>query len=366
MEDLEKRYIFNSVFPSIVLSFYNYFLLKAMWALIGSPNNNIIILISLGVCVLTLISSYIELYNSNKFTRSIMVVLESWKWPSLIFLFIMIILYLISYFVIIPKIITISIYLVVFLIGFYAYYNAHKIKVIEYELEIENLKEELNIIHISDIHYGTYRNQGLLKKIVEKINYLADKGAQLVIISGDLADGSTSIGKEDFNEFKNIKIPVIFTPGNHDYYPGIEKVYSACENAGIYILNNNYCTFKDLSIYGLNYSFTNPQKSFNQFNINPETNNIMVYHAPDHWKDFIKYGFDIQLSGHTHGGQFYPANLWVGKFFPFCKGLFINNQGDKTSYLSVSTGVGTMGPPLRLGTNSEMVLLKLIPKKIKP
>lgn len=61
--------------------------------------------------------------------------------------------------------------------------------------------------------------------------------------------------------------------------------------------------------------------------------------------------------------QFYPANLWVGKFFPFCKGLFINNQGDKTSYLSVSTGVGTMGPPLRLGTNSEMVLLKTYTKK---
>lgn len=179
----------------------------------------------------------------------------------------MIILYLISYFVIIPKIITISIYLVVFLIGFYAYYNAHKIKVIRIWIRNWKLKEELNIIHISDIHYGTYRNQGLLKKIVEKRPiYLADKGAQLVIISGDLADGSTSIGKDDFNEFKNIKIPVIFTPGNHDYYPGIEKVYSACENAGIYILNNNYCTFKDLTIYGLNYSFTNPQNSFNQFN----------------------------------------------------------------------------------------------------
>ncbi|MBX7075956.1 MAG: metallophosphoesterase [Methanobacteriaceae archaeon] len=363
MDSLMQRYFSMTMFPTIILMFYNYFLINAMWGLISTPNTNITMFIAVLICVLTLISSYIELYHSNSVTRSIMVVLESWKWPSLIYLFVLIVLYLLSKVVIMPEIVTISIYVIVLLVGFYTYYKAHHVVVNGYDLELENLSEEIDIIHLSDVHYGTFRNQGLLNQVVNKINKLADQGAELAIISGDLADGSTCINKEDFQVFKNVKIPIIFTPGNHDYYPGIENVLKAAEEGGITLLDNNYCTYKDLNIVGLSYSFSDIETlDLNKLEIDANENNIIVYHIPEKWDYFTSLGFDLQLSGHTHGGQFYPANLWVSRFFPLDKGLFTNNDFGKTSYLSVSTGVGTMGPPLRWGTDAELVLLKLKPK----
>jgi predicted MPP superfamily phosphohydrolase len=363
MDTLKRRYFSMVLFPTILLMFYNYYLLNGMWGLISQPNTIITMGISVLICVLTLISAYVELYNSNIITRSLMVLLESWKWPSLIYLFVVLALYIISNFVTMPKIIIISIYVAVILVGFYAYYKAHHLTVNNHDLELENLKEEIDIIHISDVHYGTFRNQGLLKQLVEKINKLANQGAELVLISGDLADGSTCIHEDDFQTFKKSKIPIIFTPGNHDYYPGIENVLKASENADIKLLDNNYLTYKDLNIFGLSYSFSEIDSlDFDKLDICSDENNIIIYHIPKKWDYFASLGFDLQLSGHTHGGQFYPANLWVSKFFPFCKGLFVNEDFDKTSNLSVSTGVGTMGPPLRWGTDAELVLLKLKPK----
>ena len=111
-----------------------------------------------------------------------------------------------------------------------------KIKLNEKVLKLDNLSQEVTIAHLSDVHFGSVRHKQIIRQISDKLNQL--EGCDLAIISGDLADGSSIVEVDDFMEFKNVKMPIIFTPGNHDFYPGIDNVIAACKHAGIIILDN--------------------------------------------------------------------------------------------------------------------------------
>jgi len=161
-----------------------------------------------------------------------------------------------------------------------------------------------------------------------------------------------------------VDIPIIFTSGNHDYYPGLENVHKACKNAEIIILENEGMDYYDLNIYGLSFSFgdipmptAEELKSF----IKEDKINIVNYHIPNGWNELSNIGFDLQLSGHTHGGQFYPVTSLGNYIYEgHNMGLFEKTlKNNKRRYLHVTTGVGSMDIPMRWGTNSEIVLLKL-------
>ena len=111
-----------------------------------------------------------------------------------------------------------------------------------------SLDEEINIAHMSDVHFGIVRHKELINDIASKLKEL-ENTCDVAIISGDLADGSSVVEEDDFASLKDVKMPIIFTPGNHDFYIGIENVIKAAKKAGIivevtgqgkgkYILNN--------------------------------------------------------------------------------------------------------------------------------
>ena len=152
-------------------------------------------------------------------------------------------------------------------------------------------------------------------------------------------------------------MPIIFTPGNHDFYPGIKNVIEACENAGIIVLDNDSIELNGLNIFGLTFSFGDREvPQIDESLIRDDMVNIINYHVPYKWKEFSELGFDIQLSGHTHGGQFYPVVWFANRMFEYNIGLFKNDLG---KYIHVTTGVGSMDTPMRWGTDSEIVVLKL-------
>jgi predicted MPP superfamily phosphohydrolase len=249
--------------------------------------------------------------------------------------------------------------IVVPLIAIYGYFKANKIKVVEHELYFNDLKEDISLVHFSDVHIGSIRGEKLLKNIAETVNSLC---ADVAVISGDLADGSTPIVVDDFIPLKDIKIPVIFTPGNHDHYPGLANVIKAAEKADLKVLLNEKIEFKGVSIYGfLIHSRLKPgvsiENSVDFLNMNYEEFNIVVNHYPTNWDEFREMGVDIQLSGHTHGGQFYPVTFLIKSMFKYVRGVYKEKEENK--YLIVSDGVGTYQAPIRWGTNSEIVLLKL-------
>lgn len=351
-----RRVIFSS--PLIII--FEFFLMKYLFLLFGGLDDSYLILLTLLFAVLHICPMLFEEKKSRFITRMLDEISGIWLWMSLFFAMDLLIIYLAGSFLKIPFLAIVLLVALVPLIAIYSYYKAHKLVVNEKTIYLDNLNEDINILHLSDVHFGAIRHKKIIKDIRDKLNELSDI-CDLVIISGDLADGSSTVEEDDFLAFKDIGIPIIFTAGNHDFYPGIENVYKACKKAGIIILDNEGMEFKDLNIFGLTFSFgeieTVGANELLEF-IREDKINIINFHAPQNWEDFSKLGFDIQLSGHTHGGQFYPI-VWIGDRIWYNRGLFKGKFATKDKYLHVTTGVGSMDYPFRWGTDSELVILKL-------
>lgn len=342
---------------SFITPFYmlfEFFLLKYICLLFGEVDDIHLLIITVILGLIHFLPMFFEAHKSRRFTRALTVFNGVWMWASVMFFFDLIVIYLIGSFITLPSTAIISLLAIVPILGIYNYWKAHKIVINERTLIFNNLKRDINIAHLSDVHFGSVCHKKTIINLKDKLNEL---DCELVIISGDLADGSSVVEENDFIALKDVKIPVIFTPGNHDYYPGIEDVILACKKAGIIVLNNESIEFEGLNIYGQSYSVDDvgiPQIDGSV--IKSDMLNIINYHVPYYWDDFSNLGFDIQLSGHTHGGQFYPV-VWIGNLiFKYNMGLFKNDLG---KYLHVTTGVGSMDTPMRWGTDSEIVILKL-------
>lgn len=349
-----RRVLFITPFYII----FQFFLLKYIFLLIVDVSDVNIIILSVLIGMMHCIPMFFEAKKSTVPGRILSTVDGVWMWASVMFLIDIVFIYLIGMIIEIPQIIIYILLAIVPILGVYNYYKAHKLVVNEEIIELDNLTGDINIVHLSDVHFGSVRHKGIIHKIASKLKEL-ENDCDIAVISGDLADGSSVVEEDDFVELKDVDMPIIFTPGNHDFYPGIENVIKACRKAGIIVLDNDNFEFKNLNIYGLTYSFDDiylPSADEIKSKINPDSVNIINYHVPYHWDAFSDLGFDIQLSGHTHGGQFYPAVNFAWKMFKYNMGLFKNDSG---GYLHVTTGVGSMDTPMRWGTDSELVILKL-------
>lgn len=346
------------LFMAPLYMLFYFFLLKYTFALFGGLWDGYVLLLTVLLGLLHSTPMLFEAKKSRKVTRFLSTVYGVWMWVAVMLLIDIIAIYLIGSFTSLSQSIILIMLVIIPILGAYNYYNAHKLIIKEKTLEIDDLKDEINIAHLSDVHFGSVRHKKLIDEVSCKLKEL-EGVCDIAIISGDLADGSSGVEKDDFMALRDVKMPIIFTPGNHDFYPGIENVITACKNAGILVLDNDCFEFKNLNVYGLTFSFGDiemPTSDEIKNCIKPGKVNIMNYHVPSYWEDFSALGFDIQLSGHTHGGQFYPV-VWFGnKMFGYNMGLFKNELG---KYLHVTTGVGSMDTPMRWGTDSEIVILKL-------
>ena len=335
---------------------FQYFLLKYLFLLFGGLNNIYLIVLTILTGLLHCGPMLFETRKSTSLGRFFTTVNGVWMWASVMFLMDLIAIHLIGMFIKLPFSVICMLIAIVPILGAYNYYKAHKLVVSEKTLRLDNLPRDINIVHLSDVHFGSVRHRPIINLIADKLKEL-EGTCELAVISGDLADGSSVVEIDDFIALKEVNMPIVFTPGNHDFYPGIGNVIKACENAGIIVLDNERKEFADLSIFGLTFSFDDrdvPKLDENWLNRNLV--NIINYHVPYYWEEFCELGFDVQLSGHTHGGQFYPAVWFADVLFGYNKGLFRNKFG---KYLHVTTGVGSMDTPMRWGTDSEMVILKL-------
>lgn len=349
-----RRVIFITPFYTL----FEFFLLKYLLLLIGEVWDGHILILALLIGILHLVPMFFEAKKSRKITRFLSTVDGVWMWASVMFLIDIVVIYLIGSFIKVPYVFVLILLAVVPVLGVYNYYKAHKLIVHERTLTFDNLDSEISIAHLSDVHFGSVRHRGIIKDVALKLKELEDS-CDIAIISGDLADGSSIVEEDDLMALADVGMPIVFTPGNHDFYPGIDNVLNAVRNAGIIVLDNDSFEFKNLNIYGLTFSFGEiemPSAEDLKNSIKQDKINIINYHVPSNWKEFTSLGFNLQLSGHSHGGQFYPV-VWFGDMmFKYNRGLF----GDKLgNYIHVTTGVGSMDTPMRWGTDSEIVVLKL-------
>ena len=266
----------------------------------------------------------------------------------------------------ISALIVLALAFIVTVIGFR---NARGIpKVQEVSIPITNLPSSLDgftIAQISDIHVGPTIKYKYLKSIVDVVNTL---NSDMVAITGDLVDGSVTNLSKHTVALTNLKSKhgSFFVLGNHEYYSGANEWITEIQSLGIEVLLNQHKVIihngANLVIAGItDYSgeyfgiehASSPEKAI--IGAPLDVVRVLLAHQPRSAIEATKHGYSLQLSGHTHGGQFWPWNLFVRFQQPFTSGLHKLEE----MWVYINRGTGYWGPPKRFGVASEITLIKL-------
>lgn len=253
------------------------------------------------------------------------------------------------------------------LIFIYGYINSHHTNITEYNVVLnKEVAKPFKIAAVSDIHIGADMSSKRLLKEVEIIN---NQNPDIILLAGDIIDNNVNDFKANhIKAFKNLKahLGVYAVYGNHEYYSGtFEEVYDLFVKSGFNVLVDNVSYIDDYNFYIIgrdSLRHTNSDGSerkqideFKEFIADKEKPVIILDHVPKGLSDGKKIGADIQISGHTHDGQFFPVNLIVRHLNVLSHGI-LNDNG---FYYIVSSGLGLWGPPMRVGTKSEIVIINV-------
>jgi hypothetical protein len=223
------------------------------------------------------------------------------------------------------------------------------------------------IVQISDIHVGPTIRARYVQGIVEAVNRLQP---DLIAITGDLVDGSVAELAAQVAPLSRLvsRHGSYFVTGNHEYYAGVRPWLAELERLGIKVLHNEHVVIErggaKLVLAGVtDYNgghFEESHRSDPQAALAgaplATAAKVLLAHQPRSAAAAAQAGFDLQLSGHTHGGQFLPWNFFVRFQQPFTAGL--HRLGRMWVY--VSRGTGYWGPPKRFGAPSEITEIRLI------
>jgi uncharacterized protein len=211
---------------------------------------------------------------------------------------------------------------------------------------------------ISDVHLGHVRNAHFLRRMVTKI---LREGPDAIFIAGDLYDGTAIDATLAAAPLARLTAPqgVYFVAGNHEQFGDDSRYLSAVAAAGVRVLNNEKVEADGLQIVGVPYRSATQEghlaSALKSVRLDRDRASILLVHAPDHPAVAEAAGVSLQLSGHTHLGQFVPWSWFARKMYrQFVYGL--SRIGKMQVF--TSSGAGTWGPPLRLGSNPEIVMLQ--------
>ena len=236
------------------------------------------------------------------------------------------------------------------------------------------------LAQISDIHVGPTIKHAFLQRIVAKVNTL---GADVVAITGDLVDGRVGELAGHVAPLAGLQSRhgTYFVTGNHEYYSGAHAWIVELRRLGLTVLMNEHVvlyhgkglaadaqddsqTVAALVLAGVNdftaHHFDPLHRSDPALALHGAPPNafvrVLLAHQPRSAQAALEAGFDLQLSGHTHGGQFWPWNLFVPLQQPFTAGL----NRLQNLWVYTSRGTGYWGPPKRFGAPSEITALRLV------
>jgi len=211
---------------------------------------------------------------------------------------------------------------------------------------------------VTDLHLGPLFGAGFLRRVIARLRFLRPDA---VFIGGDMFDGSTFGADQLVAPWREFSTPqgIYYVTGNHDEFVERSIFLDAVKRTGVQVLNNEKTTVDGLQIVGIHDSEAeNPaelRSILRQVAIDRLRPSVLVAHRPVNLSVAEEEGISLQLSGHTHGGQIWPWNLLVSRIYGrFAHGL--SRLGNLQLY--TSNGVGAWGPPLRVGTKSEIVLIQ--------
>jgi uncharacterized protein len=248
-----------------------------------------------------------------------------------------------------------------FVVGIYGIVNAARPRLKRIRVRLPNLPESWRArtaVLVTDTHLGPVRNHGFMRRVAEKI---AAQNPDAVFISGDFYDGTAADYERLAQPWASLSIPfgIHFVAGNHEEFSDSRKYFEALQKSGVNVMGHEKLTLDGLQLVGVHYhNASNPDRlrsNLQRASIDRERASILLTHAPDHPQVAAEEGISLQLSGHTHGGQFFPFTRIVDRIYKqFSYGL--SRCGDLLVY--TSCGAGTWGPPLRVGTVPEIVVIQ--------
>ena len=233
--------------------------------------------------------------------------------------------------------------------------NAHRLEVRRIALSSPKLDRPVRLVQISDVHVGS-RGAGFLRRIVRRVNVL-DPDA--VFVTGDLVD-LMNLPEDALDPIGTLAAPAFFAIGNHERYVGSDAVCARLEALGVTVLRNARAEWGTMHVVGIDDTESRDQVAqvLDRIGGRDETRyTILMYHRPDGLEDAARSGIDLMLCGHTHNGQIVPFDLIVKRYFPRIAGRY--DAGATVLY--VSSGTGTWGPTMRLGSSNEITVCELSP-----
>jgi uncharacterized protein len=245
--------------------------------------------------------------------------------------------------------------------GFYGVFNANWTRVTRTTVQLANLPAAWRgrkAALISDVHLGHVRNGSFLRRMVAKI---LKEEPDAIFITGDLYDGTAIDAHRAAQPLNDLVAPhgVYFVAGNHEQFGDDSKYMRAISDAGVHVLRNEKVEVDGLQIVGVPYRHATHDghlaSVLRDVRLDRDRASILLTHAPDHPDVAEAAGFSLQLSGHTHLGQFIPWSWMARRIYrQFVYGL--SRIGKMQVF--TSSGAGTWGPPLRIGSNPEIVVLE--------
>jgi uncharacterized protein len=250
--------------------------------------------------------------------------------------------------------------------GFYGALRAPRI--VQIPVPVKDLPADLEgfrIVQITDLHVGPTVKGGFVQSVVDRIKSL---NPDAIAVTGDVVDGSVSEIGKDVSPLGKLSAPFgkYFITGNHEYYAGAEAWIEEMKRLGFTVLLNENRVIKrgtgnillagvtDYSAGNFNKNWaSSPEKAISGA---PQCQvKIILAHQPSSIFASSKAGFDLQITGHTHGGQYFPYKYLVGLHEPYVEGWHLHGK----TFIYVSRGTGYWGPPLRIGVPSEITVFTL-------
>lgn len=238
--------------------------------------------------------------------------------------------------------------------GYGNYMNKRRVAL---SLPVRGLSEHRRIVMLSDLHLGYHNRAGEVRRWVALVN--AEK-PDIVVIAGDLVDHSSRavLQQDIMSELRNIEAPVYASLGNHEYFAPMADVMQILRESNITLLRDSVVQDKGLYIIGRDDRVNVRRQSLKALmrQVPPGAATILLDHQPYHLEEAEQAGITLQLSGHTHHGQFWPGPWITERIYEKAHGYL--RKGNTHYY--VSSGMGIWGAKVRLGTQSEYIVIDLI------
>ena len=362
MSHLVRIFLFLSVALG-ALYFTNLVVYEGVALAFGITSTTHLVLLGLGLGVLSLsfiLASFLGSRYYNFFTRAFYILSAVWL-GSLLYTLIASVAYIVYAAVWgQSSAVGTALYAAAVLISIYGVIHARHIHIVRRTITLPNLPQAWRgktALWVSDIHLGQVHGPWFAERIVKQSTQLSP---DIIFVGGDVYDGT---GAPDVAELtaplKALTAPLgtYFIAGNHEEYGNHARFLGAVRSVGMRVLDDEMVEIDGLQLIGVDYRNTQDAARFTQtlsrIAIDKSKPSILLKHEPKDIAVAETAGISLQISGHTHKAQQWPLEYIAQLAY---KGFAYGLNRYQQMQVYTSSGVGTWGPPMRVGTNGEIVL----------